>query len=66
VEIADGTDIELLAAETDDGEVTRRVLRWHSGIRDRDRLVGSDLEVAVVLSTYGGQVASDLDGFSGA
>lgn len=35
--VAEGADIELSLRESDDGKVTRRVLRWHSGVKDGQR-----------------------------
>jgi Domain of unknown function (DUF4263) len=41
--VAQGTDIELSLRESDDGRHTRRVLRWHSGVKDGDRRLSVSL-----------------------
>jgi hypothetical protein len=41
--VAEGADIELSLRESDDGRHTRRVLRWHSGVKDGDRRLSISL-----------------------
>ena len=41
--VAEGEDIELSLRESDDGRHTRRVLRWHSGVKDGDRRLSISL-----------------------
>jgi hypothetical protein len=41
--IAEGADIELSLRESDDGKVTRRVLRWHSGVKGGERRLSISL-----------------------
>ncbi|MHB8960441.1 MAG: Shedu anti-phage system protein SduA domain-containing protein [Candidatus Limnocylindrales bacterium] len=41
--IAVGSDIELSLRESDDGRDTRRVLRWHSGVKDGERRLSISL-----------------------
>jgi hypothetical protein len=41
--VAEGTDIVLSLRESDDGRHTRRVLRWHSGVKDGDRRLSISL-----------------------
>lgn len=41
--VAQGADIELSLRESDDGRHTRRVLRWHSGVKDGDRRLSVSL-----------------------
>jgi len=41
--VAVGADIELSLRESDDGRHTRRVLRWHSGVKDGERRLSISL-----------------------
>ena len=41
--VAQGADIELSLRESDDGRHTRRVLRWHSAVKDGERRLSVSL-----------------------
>lgn len=41
--VDEGADIEMSLREHDDGKITRRVLRWHSGVKEEDRRLSVSL-----------------------